>query len=294
VGATPPAGVPTKRSTRVNLMLAAVVAVFAVVLLLVLGGDGGGVYVYRAAQNVPARGQLTEKMFEAVKVQDEDIVEGAFTADSKDELAKEVDFSDAKFTRYPIAKGSQLTEGLVSEPTQLPNSTLAPDESLISITATVDYSVAGALKVGDTVDVYAIETGSGQARSSFVLGNAVISAIAPGTDLINSAAQRQATSADAGEEAARDELLPGDPIPGVYTLKVKADSVPRFAVLQDQTTYYLSYRGPGSQTVPYNGPVTLSDAMCTPPLVMPAEGQQAVPPAAPAVPYPGCGIVAVP
>lgn len=260
---------PTQRKTRIYLIIAVALAVLAGLLVLVGGSGGSETYVFRATDAVAARAKLDAGMFEIAKVGDADVVDGAYSAGSETELRDKVDFSAGLYARYPMSKGTQLTSGLSGDSVEL-TAPLGADERLVSINAKAAWSVGGTLQVGDFVDVYATIMGNdGAGLSNMIMANAEIVALTLSGDQLDSASQSQQSdnsSTDGSSAKGRSNYLPGDPIPGNYTLRVKASDGERFAVLSEAGQFYIALRGAEADTV-IGQATTAYEALCKGPTI---------------------------
>lgn len=274
-GPTPTSVAGSQRQTRIYLMVAVLLAVIALVGVLVFGAPkASSVWVYQANQTIQPRTQLSAKMFTAVEVPATSLVDGAYRAGSAAQLASQLDLSSERFAQYPVVRGSQLTRSMVSGPVRLDKS-LAADERLISVSANVADTVAGAIKVGDHVDLYAIGSVGDQQVSRLVLANSEIVSVAPKASVIESAADRQAAEGVQGATT-RSDYLPTDAIPGTYILKVRSSMVGRLLLLNKQGGLFMAYRAPNA-TTDLPAMIDLTQALCAP-----TEVADAAPAAAPA------------
>lgn len=281
-GPTPKSVAGSQRQTRIYLMVAVLLAVIAAVAVLVFGGPkNSGVWVYQANQTIQPRTQLSAKMFTPVEVPATSLVQGSYRAASAEELASQVDFRSERFAQYLVERGSQLTRSMVSGPVKL-DKALAPDERLIAISANVADTVAGAIKVGDHVDLYATGNVGDRQVSRLVLANAEIISVAPKASVIESAADRQAAEGSAQGATSRSDYLPTDAIPGTYILKVKSTMVGRLMLLNKQGGLFMAYRAPNA-TTDLPAMIDSTQALCAPTDV--AEGAATTP-----APADGCPV----
>jgi Flp pilus assembly protein CpaB len=262
-GAAPGAGrqaekAPTKRRTRLYLVIFLILAVTAA-LIVVVGTTptSEGLYVLRAKQSIPALAKLNIDQFEATSVPADLIEEGAITATSADEVLNAVDLTNAT-AQYPINKNAQLTTSALSSSASL-DKNLAPDERLVSVRASVSRAVAGNLRPGDRVDVVVVGDQTTPVANT-LLQDVEIVAVALSEEQIAALAQQQVTAAQEGRSA--DVNVP-DPIPGLYTLRVKTNAVGALTVADQLASVYLVYRNDPQASGPTQ-PVTLLEALCTP------------------------------
>jgi len=261
--------VPTRRSTRTYLLVALVLAVFAFVAVLSLQSQVGGTYVLKADQTVPARTKLTPTMFSVVPASPDDVVDGAY----KGSRAAMEKFSLTGFySRIPIAKGSQLTRDMAGSTADLTKE-LKENERLASFQARLARSVGGTVRVGDTVDIYGVAdfstSGNSETVSWLLAENVRIVAVAPPESQLDSAAQRQSSAAQDGTAKSRNTYLPGDPLPGTYTVVVDAALIPRLLTVEESGELFLAYRAPDATNVAIP-PQSIQSTVC-------AEAPGAVP-----------------
>jgi Flp pilus assembly protein CpaB len=248
---------PTKRRTRTYLAIFVTLAVAAAAIVLVgTSPSDSGLYVLRAKQSIPALSKLNIDQFEAKSVPSDLVEEGAITGKNADEVLNAVDLTNAT-AQYPINRNSQLTTLALSGTTL--DKALAPDERLVSVRASVSRAVAGNLRTGDRVDVVVVGDQSTPV-SNTLLQDVEIVAVALSEDQISSLAQQQVTAAQEGRSA--DIVVP-DPIPGLYTLRVKANAVGALTVADQLASIYLVYRTDPQGSGPTE-PITLRQALCTP------------------------------
>lgn len=271
VGGGGATNVPTRRNTRIYLLLALLLASVTVFFVFVVLGTSSpeGIYVFRAKEAVSARQQLTPALFEVVAVQEDDLVAGAYRASSKEDLEKEVTF-DNLVTRYPIARGAQLTVDAAGAVEEI-DTVLQPGERLISVEASLADSAAGIIRPGDTIDLFAaVALGGGDAASNvvqMVVASAEVITVTVSASQLEAAASRQAGEAGPDAEAGdRGDYLPGDPIPGVYLIKVQVSDLPKVLAAVEWTKLYIAYRGQ-SAGIDITAPATLIQAMCGVPAV---------------------------
>jgi Flp pilus assembly protein CpaB len=243
------------KSSRSYAIAAVALSVIAAAVVMLGTGDSAQTFVYKAKAPIAARALVSAEMFEAIAVSDTEVVDGAFTAPSVEELAEVVSF-DGLVTLYPMARGQMLVKNQITQAqTDAP---LKPDERLISVKAVPASAVAGTLRVGDYVDVFAVGT-SDLKVANLILADVEIVGISLPSEQLNSIAQQQSTDL----EADRDTLLPVNPIPGVYTIRVPSTVIARLAVLDANETLVLAYRTPDSETT-INEPADLILALCGP------------------------------
>lgn len=262
--AQPPRKVASKRNTRVYVLGGITAAVFAGLLVLFALGGESGTWVLVARQSIPARASLDSDLFEPRKVSNDAVVSGALHADSEDELkdkAKDADI-DGAVAQYPLPKGGQFTQDLVSVETELAKP-LGADERLISVPGTYAMTLAGTLKPGDRVDVYAVGSDNLQVANLAISDVEIVSVSLP-EDQVSAVYQRQLSAAEEGKELSASELLPAEPIPGVFTLRVPVSVAGNLAVAGEHAKFVLTYRGATAGATPMS-PAGLLQVLCSVP-----------------------------
>lgn len=219
-------------------------------------------WVLRTRVDVNALEQVREGMLEAVELPPEAVLPDAISGDSAEEvLEAAAGDSDGfgvvgAYPVYPIRQGQQLSLSLFSSDGRVDLS-LAPDERLVSVSASATAAVAGALQPGDRVDVVAV---NGPDRSAGVVAaDLEIVSVQVAASQLSNVAARQAS--EDGRELSPEDLLPRDPIPGIYVVRADVKTAAALAVADTTSPLYLLYRGPGAET-PDVGIVGLNDVLC--------------------------------
>lgn len=152
---------------------------------------------------------------------------------------------------YPLSIGQQLRpEFFTGVGSGLPDRALSPDERQISITARASRAVAGMIRSGDRVDVYAVTNGG----VSGLLGeNIEVLSVSLPPDSLENAASAQADQKENGLA----QIVPTIAIGGTYVLKVKAGDVARYFAADTGGSIYLALRG----TEALNSPVEPTNAL---------------------------------
>lgn len=252
--------VPSKKNTRVYGLGAALLGLLAfVVIFTSTSVSGGDTYVLRAKRAIPAMGELSADMFEAVAVEEGDLVEGAVTGDSEKDALEGAEL-EGRVAQYPISKGAQLTEAMFTVEAQL-SADLDPQQRLVSIDAEVSTAVAGALRPGDHVDIWAASPQQNLAQ--LVITDVEIAAIQIPEDQFSALYQQQVSSAGDGDDKSPTEVLPTKPIPGMYTLKLNQSLIGRLAILDADrdVSLYLVYRGQDAESIAPT-PIDMGTAFC--------------------------------
>lgn len=267
-----PRTVKSKSKSRIYLVGTLAACVVAFLVVLVGSGDADGKWVLVARQTISARSTLDVDLFEARELPEEAIVAGAISGDSKEDVLEAAEKAgiDGAVAQYPLPKDGQFSTNLISAETELARP-LGKDERLISVPASYAATLAGTLKVGDHVDLYAVGD-QGTPVANLVLGDVEVVGVALPEDQVSSVYQAQLNAAESGEEKSPSELLPGDPIPGVFTLRVPVDRVGAIAVAAQHSDLVLTYRGGDASATPMN-PVDLYTVLCS--ATVPAGADQA-------------------
>lgn len=229
----------TKRLVSRQVLFAGIFALLAGgAVVWYLGGSGGTQYVVRSASDIAAGTPISRELLEAAELPADALEPDSFTADSAEgALDKAMEELDGVVSQYPLAKKSQLREGQFGLQATL-GAEMDPSERLVSIQASVGTSVAGALSAGDRVDII----GAADGLTRVVAYNVPIMSITVSEEQYNSVADQQ--SADKDVKAG--DILPGNPVPGIYVLKLPAAAVPGVLNWNESATLYLSYRAPNS------------------------------------------------
>jgi Flp pilus assembly protein CpaB len=232
----------TRRGVRLQLTLFLVFGAAAGLLaVFITTGSDPVTYVARAEQAL-AGGQILDVEtwggIDVVPLPPEAVEPGAFSGETVSEVLDLLRSSiTGEATLYPVAAGQQLRpEHFTGYGSGAPIRGLMPDERQISITARAARAVAGTIRPGDRVDVYAV-TGDGVAG---LLGqNVEIVAVSLPPDSLESAAAGQIDS----RESNLSDYVPSNPIGGTYVLKVKAGDAVRYFAADTGGTIYLAIRG---------------------------------------------------
>ena len=254
---------PTKKKTRVYLLVAIVLAALAGVLVVSVASPTGGVWVYTANKTISPSTPLRASLFTATEVSSDAVVGGAYRATSESNLSSNFKWQNF-FARYPISKNSQLTSNNGGSPGTL-NRELKPGERLLSISANQSNAVGGNLRVGDTVDIYGAGDLDNESIVSLLVTGVKIVDVSLSESDLSAAAQRQASDSSGGTSSgsSRNDYLPGDPIPGTYTVVIQAEDVNKLAAADLFGTLFLSYRSPLAESV-ITAPLDLLTALCSP------------------------------
>lgn len=186
--------------------------------------DGG--YIVRAARDIRPGVDAPAAAFEAVFIPTEALEAGAITgATAEQALARAagdepaLDGSDVtvigRRPLFPILEGQTVRPEAFSGVEVSFNRELLSDERLVSVSATASSALGGALVVGELVDVV---VAFGDSAAVLVEGAEIVG-ISADESAFRTAAQRQ--NSEEGAELSPGEVLPVDPIPGIYSIIVK-------------------------------------------------------------------------
>lgn len=229
---------------------------FMAALLLLLGGsDGAQQFVVRAKQNLPAQQAVTESMIEAVPV-DADVINpnwitGSTAREAMDIATGEHDGADDSYVVVgkrpvlPILAGQEIRREALADSLRSAAGEIAPNERVISIAVPAENAAGGALRVGDLIDVVVTDG----TTALLVTPGVEIIGVQAAPSTLSSVSQRQGTAEN--REAAPEDLLPTDPMPGVYVLRVSGDAAVEIAAA-NTGDLHLVYRSPSSENVANN------------------------------------------
>lgn len=230
---------PTKRvvSTQKKLFFALAI-VFALLVVLLLSSTSPVTYVARTSQGVTNLVELSPDQWEVIAIDPSLVEPDAFSSDNQEELVTTVaEAIEGKRVAYPLGANQQLRPAQFIDAFEL-STPLLPEERLVSVSAKASRSIIGVLKPGDRVDVYAI-LGSGDLPAGLIGSDIEIIAVGVPADQFESAAQEQRDDKD----KTLSELVPGEPVPGTYVLRVPADQIPAYIIADSQNAIYLALRG---------------------------------------------------
>lgn len=236
-------GKPGRRSLRRQLALA--VALSVIVGILVLGGSQPekqpGLFVARASRPLPAFAEVTPEFFSVDEIPEQFVEPGAVAGATEGEAAGALAAALAPGARLrqDLPQGAQLHADYLTAETRIAAG-LAPDERLMSVAAAVPDAAAGQIRAGDLVDVVAVTEVGGEVWPRTILVGVPVVAVYPPEEGFAVASQQQTTGGMI--DSSPTELLPGDPVPGVYLLRVKAADAPLLAAAVESSAIHLALR----------------------------------------------------
>jgi|LauGreDrversion4_1035100.scaffolds.fasta_scaffold00935_2 Flp pilus assembly protein CpaB len=248
----------TRRAVNTQRTLFIVFAVLAGLLAtLAVTVSSPVTYVARTTVAVNSLVELSADQWEVVAVDPDFVEEGAYTGDDAASLLTQVKEDIAsKRVGAQLAAKQQLRESLFIDSVEL-STPLLTDERLISISARAGAAIVGTVRPGDRIDLYA-NVGNGVVG---LLGSDVeVVMVSVDSDQLDAVAQEQLTNKDKN----LSDLVPGQPIPGTYVLRVNAADVPAYVSADATGSIHLSLRGKSAGVTP--GAVTdLITALCAKP-----------------------------
>lgn len=197
-------------------------------------------WVARTADTVAAGVPLSAAQLEYVRVPTDLVETGAVSGATAEIAQKNAEEVLGLTPQYPLAAKAQIhkdvfgAQALLGEP-------LAATQRLVSLHAPISTAVAGSLVVGDRVDILTVHDGI----TTVVAYDVPIVAVTVSEDRYNSVADAQATDKD----VKAGDVLPGDPVPGMYTVRVEADQTAALTAADAEGSVVFAYRGPGATTV---------------------------------------------
>lgn len=246
---------PTRRvvgtQRRLFLIFAVLVGLTAV---LAINNSTSKTYVARTALPVNAFTEIGEAQIEIVAVDEGSIEPDTFSGSDSDEVLKAVlDAITGKRTATQLGAQQQLRLPLFIDVLS-PSTPLGPDERLLSISARAGSAVIGTIRTGDRVDVYGTTS---QGLSGLLGSDIEVVAVSVAPDQLDSASQEQIDNKEKGLA----DLVPGNPIPGTYVLRIRTADVSRYIAADSGGTIYLALRGrDAGQTT--SGPADVESALC--------------------------------
>lgn len=248
----------TKRLLNKQKVFALVFAVLAIVFALQLSNtQPAQTFVARTATGIPALSKIEETQYEVIALPATAIEEDAISAATEDDVRKLISVLLEKGrTRMSLPKGHQLRQDDFSAEAQLATP-LGPNERLLAVEASVVAAIGGQLRAGDRVDVIAIIDAQNRTVSNIVATNIEIVSTLPGEQQFDSIAQEQASGS---QDKASNELLPSDPVPGIYNVRVTLDQAVVLAAAQSRGELVMVLRGSAAET-PATRPIELEQLM---------------------------------
>jgi len=203
------------------------------------------VFVVRTTTGVPALSSIAGQ-YEVVPLPQEAIEEGAVSGSSEEEVAIKISGLVNARTRLALPKGHQIHPEDFSIEVDLVNP-LQPYERILAVEASVVSAIGGQLRAGDRVDVIAVIDYQGKTYSNIVASDIEIITALPSEQQFDSAAQAQASG---NRDKGSKDLLPADPVPGIYNVRVDANQAVILAAAQSRGDLVLILRGASAVNTP--------------------------------------------
>jgi Flp pilus assembly protein CpaB len=246
---------------RFGIIASILVFLFA---LIFMGGESGK-YVVVTKYPLTPLSKITPENIEAISLPENALVKGAISAASADEAVEKALKEITGDSLYPIGAKTQITSEMFSVLTKDGGGYLNPGERIISISADIANAANGNLRPGDIVDIVsAVANGNGLVLVSTIAQSIPIVSVGVSEQQIKNVADSQI-----GENKLKTpaELLPTNPLPGIYVLKVKEDIVTRILAADagqklGSAKVYLVYKGSDTSSITGVGTVDLLSILC--------------------------------
>jgi Flp pilus assembly protein CpaB len=251
---------PEKKVTRRVVSRYTRLALVAAVVLAILGffalssSTAPSAYVARTTNAIAAQTAMAETQFEVVAVDETFIEKGAIAGSDPEQVrAAAIDLITSGRTVVALPAGRQLHPTDFSAVPVGANG-LDADERIVAVPASVVAAAGGTIRAGDRVDVFGTVRDGATTLAGVVLVDVEVVAILPGAERLESASANQSDPANLDKTTG--ELLPAQPIPGIYLLRVPAADVARVFSVAEGGRVYLSLRaGDADGTVPVSAEV---------------------------------------
>jgi Flp pilus assembly protein CpaB len=249
----------TKRLMSRQRLFALVFALVAVLLGWQLtAAPVESTYVIRTTSSIPALARIEDSQYEIISLPPIAVEEGAISAATEEDVRTLVSsMLEQGRTRMALPKGHQLHKDDFSLDASLATP-LAADERILAIEANVVAAIGGQLKSGDRVDVIAVIDSQSRTISNLVAANIEIISILPGAQQFDTAAQEQSSG---NRDKSGNELLPENPVPGIYNVRVNLNQAVLLAAAQSKGELVLVFRGSDATDPATTSPVYLEDVI---------------------------------
>jgi len=225
---------------------------FAVLLVLTAGGNDTPEetfsFVARTTVQKDANLQIVAADLEIKKVSPSSVEIGAISATTPAEVqALLTENILGRYTVAPLSIGEQIHVTDFGSDAALAVE-LLENERIVSVSASVGNAAGGVLTVGDHVDVIATGRNSdNQSVTVIAVQDVVLVAVRPSEQIYSAIASAQ--NSEAGRDIDPNELLPGEPVPGLYLLKVSVEDALRLTAAGSDSDLTLAYRAPEAHGV---------------------------------------------
>lgn len=185
-------------------------------------------YELRAARDINPGLDAPAEAFEVVAVPIEALEDGAIVGISAEQVLARANGTEmnkdgqdvsvvGRRPLYPVVAGQTVRPEAFSRTDVSYAREIKPNERLVSISASASTALGGALVVGERVDVVVAFDGN----ASVAAQDVEIVGISADESAFRNAQQRQNSAG--GEALSPGDVLPSDPIPGIYTMAVPSD-----------------------------------------------------------------------
>lgn len=232
------------RNFRVMALGATVLTFLGAVFVLGSEPAPTPTYVVRATQALNPGLDLPASLLIAVPVEDDAVEPGAITGDTAEGALEAATGLIGQRALYPVFESQQIRAEMFSTVAENFGRNLADNERLVSISASSAVALGGSLTTGDSVDIIAVDR---EGIAVLVASQAEIVAVAADESAIRAAQQRQ--SSEDGQTLSAAEILPSEPIPGIYTLRVSATEAMPLAIADATAQIYLLGRSADAQAL---------------------------------------------
>lgn len=226
-----------KRTRGLLAVLAALLAGAVVFNSLSANQSKGKVFVLRAASTILPLTPIDEAQLEAVELPSEAVEAGALKAATAEAVLAAAKSGKGttvvgRYALYPILANQQIRlKSMLTTDAQLA-SPLAPTERLVTINVPLARGVAGLVRSGDHVDVFAV---SSDGTSQILAENVEVVLAAPAEDVLR-------TSGAENPDSDPLTRIPDYPVPAMYVVRVPSSLVTAIVSADASSKLYLTYR----------------------------------------------------
>ncbi len=233
-----------KRSHTTMIGAAIAFGLVAVLLVLNLGGSDEApaavTYVARTKVVKQSNMQISAADLEIAAVSPTAIEVGAVSAATSAEVQSFLTENIiGHYTVAPLTVGEQIHVSDFGSDVELAVE-LGSDERIVSVRALVGDAAGGVLAVGDHVDVIATVRVDGGLQAYLAVEDVIIAGVRPSESTYSAIASAQ--SSEDGRNIDPSELLPGEPVPGLYLLQVSVDDALALVTAGSNSALTLAYR----------------------------------------------------
>lgn len=246
----------TRRAVSLNRRIALIFAIIgALFFVLLLTQKTPSTFVLVASKDIQPLTQMDSTSFSIISVDKKSVETGSVSAESKSAIEKYVsDYFEGKNLKSIV----RLFPNQQIHPEYFGTS-LAEDEQLIAISVKSGDAVIGKINAGDFIDVWA---GLQNGAVGLIASNVQVFALGLSQDQLDAVSNQILQQPTSGKSS----LIPGNPLPGSYVLKIKTSDVQKFLALSNSTNsggrIFLTLRSPDAPTTNVNSPIDLFSIIC--------------------------------